>query len=62
MIEWFSKERNRAIVYRVLVAVVPLLLAAGWISEEVSVQVLGIATAVFGGVLASGNTSLNPPD
>lgn len=50
-------QRQRAYVYRVLVAAVPLLVAYGVVSAEDAALWLGAVAAVLGLGLAAGNTS-----
>jgi hypothetical protein len=53
----FKNEATRAYVYRVLVALVPILVAYGVVdSRQVSIW-LGLGSAVLGFGLASANTS-----
>jgi hypothetical protein len=42
--------------WRVSAALIPVLVIAGWVSDELAVALLGLANAVFIGVLATANT------
>lgn len=58
-------ERTRAYIYRVVTAVIPLLIILGVVSNEVAGAVLGIAAAVLavGSTgLASANTTTKPQE
>lgn len=50
-------ETTRAWLYRVLVAVVPILTAYGVVAEEKAPLFVALAAAVFGNGLAAKNTS-----
>lgn len=47
MSEWLS-EPVRAWLYRIASALVPLLVLAGWLAEDVAQQVLEVVAAVLG--------------
>lgn len=53
-------ERTRAIIYRVEMALVPLLIYYGLVSEEAAALWAGLIAAVLGFGLASKHTSLEP--
>lgn len=53
-------EPTRAWIYRVLVAVVPLLIVYGAIDESVAPLWIGFAGAVLGLGLATANTTTRP--
>jgi hypothetical protein len=46
----------RRYLYAVSAALIPVLVIAGWVSDELAVALLGLANAVFIGVLATANT------
>ena len=52
-----KNEATRAYVYRVLVALVPVLIAYGVVDSRQIAVWLGLASAVLGFGLASANTS-----
>lgn len=53
----FKNEATRAYVYRVLVALVPLLVTYGVVDSRQVAVWLGLASAVLGFGLATANTS-----
>ena len=53
----FKNEATRAYVYRVLVALVPVLIAYGVVDSRQVAVWLGLASAFLGFGLASANTS-----
>lgn len=53
----FKNEATRAYIYRVLVALVPILVAYGVVDSRQVAVWLGLASAVLGFGLASANTS-----
>lgn len=55
--EFFGKESNRAYIYRVSLAVIPLLTAYGIVSDTLAAQIVGLVGAVFNAGLAAANTS-----
>ena len=55
-------EQTRAWIYRVLTAIVPLLIAQGAIEGQTASLWLGLAGAVLGTSLASFNTSTKGPN
>lgn len=55
-------ENVRAYIYRVSLAVLPLLTAYGLLSESRVPLVLGLVTAVLNVGLATAHTSTNPED
>lgn len=46
----------RRYLYAVSVATVPVLIIAGWVSDQLGVALIGLANAVFTGALAAANT------
>ena len=46
----------RRYLYTVSVATVPVLVVAGWVSDELAVALVGLANAIFIGALAAANT------
>lgn len=54
-------EATRAYVYRVLVAVLPILTVYGLVAEQDVAVWLNLAAAVLGVGLAAVNTSTKPP-
>ena len=50
-------EHTRAYIYRVLLAVVPILTAYGVVEESKTAVIVGLIGAVFGNGLAVVNTS-----
>lgn len=56
----FKNEATRAWIYRVLLAVVPILVFYGAIDESQVAVWLGLASSVLGFGLASANTSTKP--
>lgn len=52
-----GKESVRAYIYRVSLAVIPLLTAYGLLADETAALVIGLAGAVFNAGLAARNTS-----
>jgi uncharacterized membrane protein YkgB len=46
----------RKYLYGISAATVPILVIAGWVSDELGVALLGLANAVFIGSLAFANT------
>lgn len=46
----------RRYLYAVSVATVPVLVLAGWVSDQFAVALIGLANAVFTGALATANT------
>jgi hypothetical protein len=50
-------EATRAWLYRISIAVVPILVAYGVLESEDAAVWIGLAAAVFNSVLASANTS-----
>jgi hypothetical protein len=52
-----KNEQTRAYIYRVLVAVVPILVAYGVVDSRQIAVWLGLASTVLGFGLASANTS-----
>lgn len=52
---WFARERNRAYVYRVIVAGGVMAVAYGWVTSEDVAVVSGFIATLF--VLPAGNTS-----
>jgi hypothetical protein len=53
-------EATRAWIYRILLAVQPLVVAYGVATEEQTVLWVGVASAVLGTGLATLNTSTSP--
>lgn len=53
-------EATRAWIYRVLTAVVPILIAYGVIGEQVAPLWIALGGAVLGIGMAAKNTSTNP--
>ena len=53
---WWS-ERNRALYYRVALALIPIAAVAGIVSDELAPTLVGLAVALFGSGLAVRNTS-----
>jgi hypothetical protein len=53
-------EATRAWIYRILLAVQPLVVAYGIATEEQTVLWVGVASAVLGTGLAALNTSTSP--
>jgi len=51
-----SNESTRAYIYRILVALVPILVAYGFVDSKQVPMFLGLGAAVFGFGLASANT------
>ena len=54
------KEATRAWIYRILLALQPLVVAYGVATETEAVLWVGVASAVLGTGLAAINTSTNP--
>jgi hypothetical protein len=54
-----SNESTRAYIYRVLIALVPILTAYGYVDSKQAPMILGLGAAVFGFGLASANTKTN---
>ena len=50
----------RKYLYGVSAATIPVLVIAGWVSDELAVALVGLANAVFIGGLAFANTNPNP--
>ena len=48
----------RKYLYGVSAASIPVLVVAGWVSDELAVAILGLANAVFIGGLAFANTPM----
>ena len=46
----------RKYLYGISAASIPVLVIAGWVSDELAVALLGLANAVFSGGLAFANT------
>jgi hypothetical protein len=46
----------RRYLYAVSAALIPVLVVTGWITDELGVALIGLANAVFIGVLATANT------
>ena len=46
----------RRYLYAVSIATVPVLVIAGWVSNQLAVALIGLANAVFTGALAAANT------
>lgn len=62
--DFFTDPTKRAYIYRVIVAVIPVLVLVGVVTNEDAAVWLGLASAVlgFGGAtLATTNTSIKPP-
>lgn len=60
LVAWFARERNRAYLYRVTVAVIAVLVGAGLLGGITADQILfliGALLGVGGGTLASANTT-----
>lgn len=55
-----KNETTRAYIYRVLVALVPILVFYGALDESQVAVWLGLASSVLGFGLASANTSTKP--
>lgn len=56
-------EQTRAYIYRIVTAIIPLLLIVGWVSNEVAGAILGITAAVLAvgsSGLAAANTTTKP--
>jgi hypothetical protein len=56
-IEWFSVQRNRAVIYRVLLALGPVAVAVGLLTEEEVAIWLAVAAETLGVGMAVANTS-----
>lgn len=54
-------EATRAYIYRVLVAVLPILVAYGVVGEQDVALWLALAAAVLSTGMAAANTSTKPP-
>ena len=50
----------RRYLYAVSAALIPVLVVAGWVSDELGFALLGLANAVFIGALAATNTPKEP--
>jgi hypothetical protein len=50
------KPAVRRYLYGISAATIPILVVAGWVSDELAVALLGLANAVFIGALAAHNT------
>ena len=50
-------ESTRALIYRVLVVLIPLLVAFGLLTEETAASLLAAVAGLFGAGLAAKNTS-----
>ena len=48
----------RRYLYAVSVATVPVLVVAGWVSDQLAVALIGLANAIFMGALAAANTEV----
>lgn len=46
----------RALIYRVILALLPVLVTAGWLTDELAAQVPAFLTALLGLTLAVANT------
>lgn len=46
----------RRYLYAVSCATVPVLVIAGWVSDQLAVALIGLANAIFTGALATANT------
>lgn len=57
LLEALRKESVRAYIYRVSLAVIPLLTAYGLLADETAALIVGLAGAVFNAGLATANTS-----
>jgi hypothetical protein len=55
--EWFTAEANRAWLYRVLLAAVPLLILSGAIDASSAALWVALAASVLGLGTATANTS-----
>ena len=55
--KFFSKESNRAYVYRIALALLPVLVAIGVLSDEMLPLVIGLIAAILPTTLAVQNTS-----
>jgi hypothetical protein len=49
----------RRYLYAVSVATVPVLVVAGWVSDQLAVALIGLANAIFMGALAAANTDVD---
>lgn len=49
----------RRYLYAVSVATVPVLVVAGWVSDQLAVALVGLANAIFTGALAAANTDVD---
>jgi hypothetical protein len=57
VIGWFRRQRNRAYIYRGLVATSPVLISYGAVSDKEAMLLLGAAAAWLGVGLATANTT-----
>ena len=48
--------KTRRHLYKISAAAIPVLVVAGWVSDELAVALVGLANAVFIGALAAHNT------
>lgn len=48
--------KTRRHLYQISAATIPVLVVAGWISDELAVALVGLANAIFIGALAAHNT------
>ena len=53
-------ESTRAWIYRVLLAVQPVVVAYGLVTDELAVLWVGVASAILSAGLATTNTSTHP--
>jgi len=58
MSKWFTAKQRKAI-YGVSMALVPLLVVFGLVTDEQAATIVGVIGAVFNSVLAFGNVSEN---
>lgn len=52
----FLTPSRRAHIYRIAVAVVPLLILGGWLTDEIAAHVLGVIAAVLSTGVAAAHT------
>jgi hypothetical protein len=56
-VEWFSVQRNRALLYRFLLVLGPVAVAVGLVTEEEAAFWLAVAAETLGVGMAVANTS-----